>query len=76
MLRRPKNVTIVILSEDEAKELSVRRSLRSILRDCRFLVRALWSHWRGYGRTVARGCEFKNCWWTRREGHATTERSL
>lgn len=66
MLQKPKNVTIVILSDEEAKELSVRHSLRCIARDCRVLFRALVGHYRRYSRVFRQGWSHKNCWWTRR----------
>ena len=68
MIRKPKHVTIVVLSEEEAKELSVRHSLRCIGRDCRFLCRALAGHWRRYSRSFDRGWTYTNNWWTWRGG--------
>ena len=67
MFERPENVTVVILSDTEAKELSVRHSLRCILRDCWFLCRALGRHWRRYCRVYAHGWLYKHSWWTRCE---------
>ena len=65
-MKRPENVTVVILSEEEAKETSVRHSLRCIVRDFRFLCQALARHCRRFGRTFAHGWSYKNHWWTRR----------
>jgi hypothetical protein len=62
---KKRNVTIVIMPEQEAKALSVRFSLRCILRDCGYLWIALGGHWRRYRRAVSRGWSFKNHWWTR-----------
>jgi len=66
MMERPENVTVVILSEEEAKELSVRHALRCIVRDCRFLVRAFMHHGHRFQGTMSRGYVYKNFWWTRR----------
>ena len=67
MLERPENVTVVILSEEEAKEISVRHSLRCIARDCWFLCRALGRHLRRYCKLYVRGWIYKNHWWARRD---------
>jgi hypothetical protein len=67
MIRKPENVTVIILSEEEAKELSVRHALRCLWRDCRYLCRALWRHVVHYRRVFARGWMHTNHWWMRRE---------
>jgi hypothetical protein len=67
MIERPENVTVVILSDAEAKEISVRHSLRCIGRDCRYLLVALGRHGRRYGRIFGRAWSYKNRWWTHRE---------
>ena len=67
MMNKPENVTVVILSDAEAKELSVRHSLRCIGRDCWFLARAIAGHARRYRRTFTKGWSHKNRWWTQRE---------
>jgi len=66
MMEKPENVTVVILSDEEAKEVSVRHSLRCIGRDCWFLCRALMRHGRRFFGIFARGWSHKNRWWTRR----------
>jgi hypothetical protein len=66
MIRKPENVTVVIMSEEEAKECSVRYALGCLGRDCRFLCRALAGHGRRYGQVFVRGWMFTNYWWTRR----------
>jgi len=66
-MKRPENVTVVILCEEQAKELSVRHSVRCIVRDCWFLALAVAGHCRRFGRTFTRGWMYKNCWWTQPE---------
>ena len=65
MSERLKNVTVVILSEEEAKEVSVRYSLRCIFRDTRFLARALLAHLQRFFGPVTRGYLHRDRWWTR-----------
>ena len=63
MIDKPDNVTVVVLSETEAKEISVRYSLRCICRDCWYLVKALARHCNRYYRVYTRGLFYKNHWW-------------
>jgi len=65
MTQRLKNITVVILPEEEAKEASVRYSLRCIVRDTRFLMRALNGHLRRFIGPVTRGYLHRDRWWTR-----------
>ncbi len=65
MIRKPDQVTIVIVSEEEAKEASVRHALRCLWRDGGFLVKAMVRQGRRFAATVTRGWEYKNRWWTR-----------
>jgi hypothetical protein len=73
MIERPENITVVIPSDEEAKDISVRHSLRCIGRDCRFLCRALARHCREYGCTYTRGWSYTNCWWMRRQRDPSKE---
>jgi hypothetical protein len=63
-MKRPENVTIVILSDEQAKELSVLHSLRCLVRDFRFLAHAFLRHGRIFCGTVGRGYRHVNHWWT------------
>jgi hypothetical protein len=65
MLKSRDNLTIVILSEPEAKELSVRHALRCIARDVRFLCKAIGRHRRQFFEVIARGYEQRDQWWKR-----------
>ena len=68
MTGRSENVTVVILSEEEAKEISVRHCLRCILRDCWFLARAVCRLFRRYFAVCTQGALYKNHWWMQIKG--------
>jgi len=55
MLNKPENVTVVILSDQEAKELSVRHGLRCLFRDVAYICRALNRHRRHFFTLISRG---------------------
>ena len=63
MFERPDNITLVIPADGEAKENSVRRSLRWMWRDFCFLWRALRRHCRSFQRIYGRGWQYTNHWW-------------
>jgi hypothetical protein len=65
-VNKKEEITIVILSEPEAKEVSVRYALRCIGRDFSSLFRALWRHIKRFFKTVSDGWIYTNCWWTRK----------
>jgi hypothetical protein len=65
MTRKPEHMTVVIVSEEEAKTASVRFALRYLWRDCGYLWQAVMHHARRYAEKFSRGWNFKNRWWTR-----------
>ncbi len=65
MTRKSEQVTVVIVSEEEAKAASVRFALRYLWRDCGYLRQAVMRHARRYMEKFSRGWSFKNRWWTR-----------
>jgi hypothetical protein len=65
MFKNRDNLTIVILSETQAKEASVRHALRCIARDVGSLCKALGRHRREFFAVITRGYEQRDQWWKR-----------
>lgn len=64
---RCQGITVVIVSEEDARTMSARFALRCVLRDLRALARAIWRNVQSFFATFRAGHRYVTCWWTRDE---------